>query len=44
MIHHWKVLDLESAEFKYHHDPTPSGEIRQAQTSRYVLRENYFIV
>ena len=26
MIHHWKGLDLEIADFTYHHDPTPTGE------------------
>ena len=44
MIDHWKVLDLEIAEFRYHHDPTPSGEITPFQTSCYNLCDNYFIM
>ena len=31
MIHHWKALDLEIADFNYHHDPTPSVEIIPSQ-------------
>ena len=33
MIHHWKALDLEIADFKYHQAPTPSGEIISSRTS-----------
>ena len=33
MIHHWKGLDLEITDFKYHDDPTPSGETITSQTS-----------
>ena len=32
MIHHRKSLDLEITDFNYHHDPTPSGDIRPSQT------------
>ena len=35
MIHHWKALDLEITDFKYRHDPTPSGEITPSQTSNF---------
>ena len=38
MIHHWKGLVLEMADFEYHHDPTPPGEIIPCQTSRCVIR------
>ena len=38
IIHHWKALDLEIADFNCHHGPIPSGEIISSQTSRYVLR------
>ena len=32
MIHHWKAFDLESSDFNYHHDSTPSGETIASQT------------
>ena len=43
MIHHWKTLDLEIGDFENQHDRTLSGKIIPSQTSRYVLREYYFI-
>ena len=33
MIHHWKGFDLEITDFKYHHDPSASGETIPSQTS-----------
>ena len=41
MIHHWKALDLEITEFKYHHAPTPSEEIISSQISN--LKDVEFI-
>ena len=41
MIYHWKALDLEITEFKYHHDPTSSGELISSQTSN--LKDVEFI-
>ena len=42
MIHHWKGLDLEITDLEYHHDPTYTGEIIPSQTSRSVIRRDYF--
>ena len=33
MIHHWKGFDSEITDFKYLHDPTPSGETIPSQIS-----------
>ena len=33
MIHHWKAIDLEMTDFKYHHYPTSSCEIIPSQIS-----------
>ena len=32
-IHHWKGLDFEITNFKYHHDRIPSVETVLSQTS-----------
>ena len=34
MIHPWKAIDLKVKESEYHHDPTPSCEIKLLQTSK----------
>ena len=44
MIHHWKSLDLEITDVDHHHDRTSSCENIPSQTSKYVLREYYFIM
>ena len=44
MIHYWRGLDLETTDFNYHLDPTPSGETIPSQTSRYVTRGYHLIM
>ena len=40
MIHHWKGLELEIAEFEYKHDRTPSAESIPTQPHRLQYVEN----
>ena len=44
MINHSKGLDLEITDFEYRHRPTYTGEFIPSQTSRYVIRGNYFLL